>query len=226
MKMDVSRRRDQRISVLLVDDHALVRRGVRGFLETQSDIEVAGEAESGEAAVAAAGRLSPDVALVDLLLPQMDGIETTKGILEASPGTRVIILTSYHRDEHIFPAIRSGALSYLLKDVAPEELAAALRKAAVGETVLDSRIAARLVGRIRGEGEDPGALSDLTERELEVLRLIANGSNNRQIAGSLFISEKTVKSHVSSILLKLDLNDRTQAAVFAWRMGIVRRGQG
>jgi NarL family two-component system response regulator LiaR len=212
------------ITVLLVDDHALVRKGVRGFLETQPDMLVVAEAGTGQDAVRLASEYAPDVVLMDLLMPGMDGVETTRQLLARSPRTRVIVLTSYHEDEHIFPAIRAGALSYLLKDVEPAELATAVRKAAAGEAILHPRIAARVVEIVHGGRA--GMLNPfhaLSERELEVLRLVAAGMSNGDIASSLSISQKTVKSHVGNILSKLHLADRTQAAIYAWREGIVHR---
>jgi NarL family two-component system response regulator LiaR len=212
------------ITVLVVDDHKVVRQGVRAFMDTQPDLTVVGEAESGEEAVALAAEHAPDVVIVDLVMPGMDGIEVTRRVKQASPRTQVIVLTSYHQDEHIFPAIRAGALSYLLKDVGPAELADAVRKAAAGEAVLHPRVAARVVQELHGaRHEMPNPFTELSERELEVLRLIADGMNNADIAEALVISEKTVKSHVSNILNKLHLADRTQAAVYAWREGVVRR---
>jgi NarL family two-component system response regulator LiaR len=151
-------------------------------------------------------------------------VEVTRQVKQASPRTQVIILTSYHQDEHIFPAIRAGALSYLLKDVGPVELAEAVRKAATGEAVLHPRVASRVVQELHGARQDaPNAFTELSDREMEVLRLIADGLSNAKIAEALVISEKTVKSHVSNILNKLHLADRTQAAVYAWREGVVRR---
>lgn len=212
------------ISVLLVDDHSMVRMGLRAYFETLPDIEVVAEANSGEEAVEAAARYAPDVALMDLMMPRMDGVEATRQLKGASPRTQVIVLTSYHDDEHIFPAIRAGALSYLLKDVDPDDLADAVRKAHAGEAVLNPRVAARVVREMRGERETAfNPFTELTDREMEVLRLIADGMSNGDIADELVISEKTVKSHVTNILSKLHLADRTQAAVYAWREGIVRR---
>ena len=212
------------ITVLLVDDHEMVRRGVRAFLETRPDITVVAEAESGEEAVRLAAEHAPDVALMDLIMPGMDGVEATRRLTARSPRTNVVMLTSYHDDEHIFPAIRAGALSYVLKEVGPEELADAVRKAAAGEAVLHPRVAARVVRELHGARRDePNAFRELSDRELEVLKLIADGLSNAEIAGRLFVSEKTVKSHVSNILGKLHLADRTQAAVYAWRQGVVRR---
>jgi NarL family two-component system response regulator LiaR len=212
------------ITVLIVDDHKVVREGVRAFLETQPDITVVGEAESGEAAVQLVTEHAPDVVLMDLVMPGLDGVEATRRVKQASPRTRVIVLTSYHQDEHIFPAIRAGALSYLLKDVGPDELADAVRKAAAGDAVLHPRVAARVVQELHGARPDePNPFTELSERELDVLRVIADGLSNAEIAERLVISEKTVKSHVSNILSKLHLADRTQAAVYAWREGVVRR---
>jgi DNA-binding NarL/FixJ family response regulator len=212
------------ITVLLVDDHEMVRRGVRAFLETRSDITVVAEAESGEEAVRLAAEHAPDVALMDLIMPGTDGVEATRRLTAQSPRTNVVILTSYHDDEHVFPAIRAGALSYVLKEVGPEELADAVRKAAAGEAVLHPRVAARVVRELHGARRDePNVFRELSDRELEVLKLIADGLSNAEIAGRLYVSEKTVKSHVSNILGKLHLADRTQAAVYAWRQGVVRR---
>jgi NarL family two-component system response regulator LiaR len=212
------------ITVLLVDDHELVRRGVRAFLETQPGITVVAEAGGGEEAVRLAAEHAPDVALMDLIMPGMDGVEATRRLTAQSPRTNVIMLTSYHDDEHVFPAIRAGALSYVLKEVGPEQLADAVRKAAAGEAVLHPRVAARVVRELHGARRDePNVFRELSDRELEVLKLIAEGMNNAEIAGRLYVSEKTVKSHVSNILGKLHLVDRTQAAVYAWRQGVVRR---
>ena len=212
------------ITVLLVDDHEMVRRGVRDFLETQEDITVVAEAGSGEEAVRLAAEHAPDVALMDLIMPGMDGVEATRRLTTQSPRTSVVMLTSYHDDEHVFPAIRAGALSYVLKEIGPGELAEAVRKAAAGEAVLHPRVAARVVRELHGARRDePNAFRELSDRELEVLKLIADGLSNAEIAGRLYVSEKTVKSHVSNILGKLHLADRTQAAVYAWRQGVVRR---
>jgi DNA-binding NarL/FixJ family response regulator len=202
------------ITVLLVDDHEMVRRGVRAFLETQPDITVVAEAGSGEEAVRLAVEHAPDVALMDLIMPGMDGVEATRRLTTRSPRTSVVMLTSYHDDEHVFPAIRAGALSYVLKEIGPGELADAVRKAAAGEAVLHPRVAARVVRELHGARRDePNAFRELSDR----------GLNNAEIAGRLYVSEKTVKSHVSNILGKLHLADRTQAAVYAWRQGVVRR---
>lgn len=213
-----------KITVLLVDDHQVVRQGVRAFLQAQTDIEVVAEAYSGETAVALAAEHAPDVVLMDLVMPGMDGVAATRAVKAQSPRTQIIMLTSYHQDEHIFPAIRAGALSYLLKDIEPAALADAVRQAAQGEAVLHPRVAARVVQELHGSRQNTvNVFTELSERELEVLRLIAAGANNSSIAEQLVISEKTVKSHVSNILSKLHLADRTQAAVLAWREGVVRR---
>lgn len=212
------------ITVLLVDDHAMVRMGLRAFISTLDDLVVVGEAATGEEAVALAQQHAPDVVVMDLMLPGMDGVQATQRVKKASPRTQVIVLTSYHEDEHIFPAIRAGALSYVLKDIDPDDLAEAIRRAHAGEAVLHPRVAARMVQELHGAREaKPNPFSELTERELDVLRLVAAGQSNKDIAASLVISEKTVKSHISNILGKLHLADRTQAAVYAWQEGIVRK---
>lgn len=212
------------ITVLLVDDHAMVRQGVRAFLDTQPDITVVAEAENGEEAIKMAAEHAPDVALMDLIMPGMDGVEATRLLTAKSPRTKVIVLTSYHDDEHVFPAIRAGALSYVLKEIGPSELAEAVRKAANGEATLHPRVASRVVRELHGARRgEPNVFHDLSNRELEVLKLVAEGLSNKDISAKLFISEKTTKSHVSNILGKLHLADRTQAAVYAWREGVMRR---
>ncbi len=213
------------ITILIVDDHQVVRQGVRAFLETQSDLSVVGETGSGVEAVSLASQHVPDVILMDLVMPgAIDGVEATRQVKKISPRTQVVVLTSYHEDEHIFPAIRAGALSYVLKEVGPEELADVVRKAAQGEAVLHPRVAARLIQEVQGNRDTtPNPFTELSDREMEVLRLIADGLSNAEIAELLVISEKTVKGHVSNILGKLHVADRTQAAVYAWREGIVRR---
>src|SRR5579883_30129 len=214
----------EQIWLLMVDDHLLVRQGVLSFMEVQDDMDVVGEADSGEQAIAMAEELTPDVVLMDLVMPGMGGVEATRRVKQVSPQSQVIILTSYHDDENIFPALRAGALSYVLKDIGSDELVETIRKAYRGESTLHPRITARLVQEVQGvkrEARDP--LADLSERELEVLRLIAKGYSNAVIAEKLVLSEKTVKVHVGNILSKLHLLDRTQAAVFAWERGIMRR---
>lgn len=212
------------ITVLLVDDHAVVRQGVRAFLTTQSDITVIGEAGSGEEAIKLTEQYVPDVILMDLIMPSMDGVEATRRVKHVSPRSQIVVLTSYHEDEHIFPALKAGALSYILKDVSAEELGSAVRKAAAGEAVLHPRVAARVIKELQGRRADAlNPFTELSERELEVLKLIADGMSNAEIAAKLVLSEKTIKGHVSNILGKLHLVDRTQAAVYAWREGVVRK---
>lgn len=212
------------IRVILVDDHNIVRLGLKAYFSTLPDIQVVGEASTGEEAVRLAADLVPDVVLMDLIMPGMDGVEATRHIRKVSPHTQVIVVTSYHEDEHIFPAIRAGALSYVLKDIDPDELAAAIRYAAVGEAMINPRVAARMVRELHAGSDDKvNPFTELTDREMEVLRQIAAGKSNREIAASLVISEKTVKTHITNILTKLHLSDRTQAAVLAWQEGIVRR---
>jgi NarL family two-component system response regulator LiaR len=215
---------DEKISVLIVDDHVVVRHGLRALLEAEGDFVVAGEAGSGGEAVLKASDLAPDVVLMDLVMPEMDGVEATRLLKQRSPHSQVIVLTSYHEDEHIFPAFRAGALSYLLKGAGLQELTEAVRKAARGEAVLHPHVAARLVKELRGSAKQDTMLhKELSEREREVLSLIAEGLHNAEIAARLVISERTVKSHVNNILSKLQVTDRTQAAIYAWREGIVER---
>ena len=212
----------RRISVLIVDDHSVVRQGVRAFLEAQADLSVIGEAESGEQAVQLAQKYIPDVVLMDLLLPGMNGVEATRLVKQVSPRSQVIVLTSYYEDENIFPALRAGAISYTLKDIHPTELVEAVRKAARGESELHPRVASRIIQEVREfKPAVPAAFGELTERELDVLRLIAVGESNATIAGKLVLSEKTVKGHVSNILSKLHIADRTQAAALAWQQGLM-----
>ena len=205
------------ISVVIADDHPFVRHGLRTYLETLEDMDVAGEATNGVEAVELVERLLPDVVLMDLVMPELDGVGAIRRIQEVAPSTRVIALTSFVDDEKVFPAIKAGAAGYLLKDVRPADLADAVRKASRGEALLAPSVAARLMQEVSGERPAPAGL---TERELEVLRLIARGMSNRQIAKELVVSEKTVKTHVSNILAKLHLADRTQAALYAVREGL------
>ena len=210
------------VTVFIVDDHAVVRHGIRALLEAEEDFLVVGEASSGGEAVLLAADLAPDVVLMDLVMPGIDGVEATRLLKQRSPRSQVIVLTSYHEDEHIFPAIRAGALSYLLKGVGLDELTEAVRKAAKGEATLHPHVAARLVQELHGGAQDTISLyKTLSEREREVLRLVAEGMSNALIAEKLVISERTVKSHVNNILSKLHVTDRTQAAIYAWRQGIM-----
>lgn len=220
----------ERIRVLIVDDHAMVRQGLRTFLELQNvttqPIEVAGEAINGVQAVELARTLQPDIILLDLVMPEMDGIQATAQIMESNPNARVIILTSFGEEEKVLPAIRAGAQGYLLKDIPPNELVQAVREVYLGKVQLHPEIARKLMSAVADRKEPhPSSViaqtdDGLTEREQEVLQLIADGMNNREIAEKLVISEKTVKTHVSNILGKLHLDDRTQAAIYALRHGL------
>jgi RNA polymerase sigma factor (sigma-70 family) len=215
------------ISLMIVDDHKIVRDGICAYLETVPEIEVIAQAESGSDAVQLAEQLAPDVVLMDLIMPGMDGVEATWRVRQVSPRSKIVILTSFHEDSNIFPAIKAGALSYVLKSIDPEELAETIKSAARGEAVLDSKVASRLMHEYRDDAnESMQAYMQLTNREQEVLELIAKGLSNAQIAEQLVISEKTVKSHVSNILSKLHFADRTQVAVFAWKEGIVKKEPG
>ena len=209
------------IRVLIADDHAVVREGLRGFLALQDDVEVVGEAADGEEAIAAAERLAPDVALVDLVMPRVDGIEAIKRIRAAAPATRIIVLTSFTDEDKMLPAVRAGAVGYLLKDVEPQELVAAIRTVNDGETLLHPAVVRELVREVAGARRPPAADNPLTSREREVLGLIARGRANKAIAFGLGVAEKTVKTHVSNILAKLNVTDRTQAALYAVREGLV-----
>ncbi len=209
------------IRVLIADDHAVVRQGLRTFLALQAEIEVVGEAADGEEAVAAAERLQPDVALMDLVMPRLGGIEAIRRIRELSPSTRVIVLTSFVDEDRMIPAVRAGAAGYLLKDVQPQELVRAIRTVHDGEALLHPAVVARLMAEVARDGDRPDAAAHLTDREREVLGLIARGHANKLIALDLGVSEKTVKTHVSNILGKLGVHDRTQAALYAVREGIV-----
>lgn len=216
---------DEKIKVLIADDHRVVRQGLRTFLELHDDIEVVGEAGDGAAAVEMVHRLRPDIVLMDLVMPQLDGIEATRQVRSLACGTQVIALTSFTEDDKVFPAIQAGASSYLLKDVSPDDLVEAIRAVHRGEARLHPNIARKLMEQVARQA-GPAARSDrsiesLTERERAVVRLVARGESNQGIAGELVISEKTVKTHVSNILSKLDLQDRTQLAIFAFKHGLI-----
>lgn len=207
-----------RISVLIVDDHPVVREGLRAFLELHEDLEIVGEAADGVEALEKVGQLVPDVVLMDLVMPRMDGIITIRQIRDLSPSTRILVLTSFSENDKVFPAIKAGAHGYLMKDIRPVELAESIRSVYKGESSLHSEIAKKLMDQL---AQDEEATEDkLTLRETEVLRLIARGHSNKEIAAALLISEKTVKTHVSNILQKLHLADRTQAALYAVRQKI------
>jgi DNA-binding NarL/FixJ family response regulator len=205
------------IRILLVDDHAVVREGLRTFLDLQEGLEVVGEAGDGEEAVQLANRLQPDVVLMDLVMPKLDGVAAMRRLRESVPDTRVIVLTSFLDDDRLLPAMRAGAAGYLLKDVQPQELARAVRAAHSGQALIDPTVAARLVDTL-AEGPDENA-AQLTARENQVLDLIARGFSNKRIALELGVAEKTVKTHVSHVLAKLGVSDRTQAALLAARLG-------
>jgi NarL family two-component system response regulator LiaR len=210
------------IRVLLVDDHAVVREGLRNFLALQDGLEIVGEASDGNEAIEQAQRLGPDVILMDLVMPGLDGIGAMRQLRARSPDSRVIVLTSFLEDERVLPAIQAGAAGYLLKNVEPAELARAIRAAHAGEAIIDPTAAARLVRAIADDArprvEEP---ERLTRRERDVLELIARGRSNKRIALELGISEKTVKTHVGHLLAKLGVTDRTQAAVMAVEEGLV-----
>jgi DNA-binding NarL/FixJ family response regulator len=218
----------KKIRVLLVDDHAVVRQGLRMFIEMQNDMEVIGEGANGIEAVELAARLNPDVILLDLIMPEMDGVEATRKILHGAPQSRVLILTSFGEDDKVFPAIRAGAQGYLLKDIQPRELIQAVRESYHGKAQLHPDIARRLMMAVSGESAVPvqeqvslpKELQELTDREREVLEQIARGLSNREIAAQMVISEKTVKTHVSNLLDKLGLEDRTRAAIWALKHGL------
>jgi NarL family two-component system response regulator LiaR len=210
------------IRVLLVDDHAVVRKGMRALLDREAGIEVVGEAEDGEQAVRAADRLRPDVILMDLEMPRVGGIEATQQISAAHPESRIVVLTSHAAEEDVFPALKAGAQGYLLKHSAPEEVLQAIRQAHRGETVLHPTIARMVLQELHRPAQPKQARTTdpLSERELEVLRLLARGMSNQEIADTLVVGEATVRSHVSSILRKLQLASRTQAALYALREGL------
>jgi len=210
------------ISVLIVDDHPIVRQGLRTLLDLQDDIRVVGEAVNGRNAVDLAARLKPDVVLMDLVMPEMDGISATRQIVDLKQSTRVIALTSFVEDDKVIPAIQAGAVSFLLKDISPNELMDAIRAAYHGEARLHPDVIRKLMKQVTSQAPatQPGA-PDLTERELEVLSLVGQGLSNREIAARLVISEKTVKTHVSNLLGKLVMEDRTRLAIYAIKKGLV-----
>jgi NarL family two-component system response regulator LiaR len=208
------------ISVLIVDDHAVVRKGIRALLATESDIEVVGEAQNGIQAITQADRLCPDVILMDLVMPEMDGITTIRSIIARQPESRILVLTSFHTDDLIFPAIRAGALGYLLKDCNPDELVWAIQQVHCGESSLHPLVARRLLQELSEPSPQYASTDLLTDREVEVLKLVAQGIGNREIADALGIKDTTVRTHVSSILGKLHLASRSQAVLYALREGL------
>jgi DNA-binding NarL/FixJ family response regulator len=211
------------IRVLLCDDQALVRSGFRMILDARPDLEVVGEAEDGAEAVEQVRALDPDVVLMDVRMPNIDGIEATRRIVSSGAKARVLILTTFDPDEYVYEAIRAGASGFLLKDVEPEELVDAIRVVAAGNALLGSTVTQRLLERFAGaSGAAPPSLDGLTEREVEILRLVAGGLSNAEIAERLVVSETTVKTHVSAVLRKLGVRDRVQAVIAAYESGLIR----
>lgn len=210
----------EKIRVAVVDDHEMVRKGIISYLETEPCIEIVGEADSGKRAVSLVKDTKPDVVLMDLLMENGTGIEATREILSFYPECKIIIITSFYDDEQVFPAIEAGAFSYMLKTASASEVITAIEKASRGETVIEPKVANRMMKRLRPQERKPH--DELTERELEVLKCIGEGMTNQQISEELFIGVKTVKTHVSNILGKLSLSDRTQAAVYANRNGLIK----
>lgn len=211
------------IRILIADDHHVVRRGLVFFLKTQENIEIVGEAKNGKEAVEMAEDLLPDLLLMDLVMPVMDGIEATRKLKEKLPNIKVLILTSFSDQNHVIPAIEAGASGYQLKDIEPDELVRAIKQLMDGENQLHPKATTHLLTHLSAiNNEEKKPFADLTKRELEVLKEISSGKSNKEIAATLFITEKTVKTHVSNILAKLELADRTQAALYAVRNGVMK----
>jgi NarL family two-component system response regulator LiaR len=208
------------IRVLIADDHAILRKGIRALLSTEPDIVVVGEAGDGKEALAQAKALQPDVILMDLVMPNMDGIEATRQVTTNLPRVRILVLTSFVADDKVFPAIKAGALGYILKDSSPDDLVRAIRQVHRGEPTLEPEIARKVLFELAQPTKQPPTPDPLTERELDVLRLVAQGKSNREIAEELVLAELTVRTHVSNILGKLHLASRTQAALYALREGL------
>ncbi len=217
------------IRVLLCDDQALVRSGFRMILGERPDIEVVGEAEDGMQAIELAGRRDPDVILMDIRMPRLDGLEATRRLIAAGTPARIVVLTTFDLDEYVYEAIRAGASGFLLKDARPAQLVDAIRVVAGGDALLAPAVTRRLLDRFAeldpgAPARPPPALAELTDRELEVLKLVASGLSNAELGERLFVSETTVKTHVSSVLRKLGLRDRVQAVVLAYEIGLARPG--
>jgi two-component system, NarL family, response regulator LiaR len=213
------------IRILICDDHAVVREGLRSLITTEPGMTVVGEASDGEMAVNLQRALQPDVILMDLMMPRKDGITAIREIRQSAPEARILVLTSFAEDEQVFPAIKSGALGYLLKDASPAELLQAIREVQRGDSFLDPVVARKLIQELNRPQELPPTPDPLSEREVEVIRLIAAGYTNQEIADALIISERTVRNHVGNILSKLHLANRTQAALYAIRKGYSSSGQ-
>jgi two-component system, NarL family, response regulator LiaR len=209
------------VRVLVVDDHAIVRKGIRALLATEQSIQVVGEAANGSEAIVLAQSLRPDVILMDIVMPEMDGLEAIRRITEQQPEIRILVLTSFAGVDMVLPAIKAGALGYLLKDSGPQELVQAIQQVHRGNSSLHPAIARKLLQEISGPSSSGPNVGSLTEREITVLKLVAQGFSNRDIANELTVSEATVRTHVSHILAKLDLSSRTQAALYALRRGLV-----
>jgi NarL family two-component system response regulator LiaR len=209
------------IKVLLVDDHEMVRIGLSAVLSTEEGLEIVGEAGNGADGIRLAQEFKPDVVMMDLVMEGMDGVETTRRIMEILPDCKVIVLTSYVDDDKLYPVIEAGAFSYLLKTSRASEIADAIRAAARGQSVLEPQVTAKMMNRLRRQERRETAHEELTEREMEVLRLIAQGKSNQEIADALFIGVKTVKFHVTNLLAKLGVEDRTQAAIYALKNGLM-----
>ena len=208
------------IRLLIVDDHTIVRKGIKVLVATEKDMQVIGEAENGAEAVEKAASLKPDVILMDLVMPSMDGIEATGRITAQQPEARILVLTSFAADDKVFPAVKAGALGYLLKDSSPAQLLEAIRQVHRGEPSLEPAIARKVLQELSNPGQGKPTAEPLTQRELEVLRLISQGLSNKEIAAKIFVAEWTVRTHVSNILSKLHLASRTQAALYALRSGL------
>ena len=211
-----------RIRVFLADDHAVVRKGIEALIGTEDGMEVVGSAANGEEAIVGAARLEPDVILLDLQMPHVSGLEAIAQIKERDPAARILVLTSFSDDDNVFAAIKAGALGYILKDASPHDLLVAIRNVHAGKGSLDPEIALRVIHELNKPSRLPPTKEPLTEREMQILQLVARGMSNHQIAEELVISERTARTHISNILAKLHLANRTQAALYALRQGIVQ----